>query len=64
MLLIPRLANQSIMIGDDIEVKISRIDGMTVCLAIQAPREIYISRKEVYKKVKSIMNNNKYTEIE
>lgn len=59
MLLLSRCTNESIVIGEDIEVKIARIDGTSVCLAIQAPREIPINRKEVLNQIKSVMNHKK-----
>jgi carbon storage regulator len=59
MLLLARCENESVMIGDEIEVKIARIDGANVCLAIQAPKNILINRKEVHNQIKSVMNNQK-----
>lgn len=59
MLYITRLTNESIMIGEEIEIKVSRIEGVGVCLGIQAPRELAISRKESLKKIKSIMTKQK-----
>ncbi len=41
------------MIGEDIEVQIASIDGDTVKLAIRAPREIPIHRKEVFENIKA-----------
>ena len=41
-------ANQSIMIGDDIEVSVLAIMGEKVRIGIQAPRDIPVFRKEVY----------------
>jgi carbon storage regulator len=59
MLLIPRNINESIMIGDEIEVRIAHVDGSNVCLAIQAPRNIPINRKEVINQIKAVMKNQK-----
>lgn len=59
MLFVPRFANQSIMIGDEIEIKISRIDDTSVCLGIQAPRELPITRKEEHKKLREIVRKSK-----
>jgi len=48
MLVLTRKSNQSIMIGDDIEVTVLAIMGEKVRIGIQAPREVPVFRKEVY----------------
>ena len=48
MLVLTRKSNQSIMIGDDIEVSVLAIMGEKLRIGIQAPREIPVFRKEVY----------------
>jgi carbon storage regulator len=48
MLVLTRKSNQSIMIGDDVEVSVLSIMGEKVRIGIQAPREIPVFRKEVY----------------
>ena len=48
MLVLTRKSNQSIMIGNDIEVSVLSIMGEKVRIGIQAPRDIPVFRKEVY----------------
>jgi carbon storage regulator len=48
MLVLTRKSNQSIMIGDDIEVSVLSVMGEKVRIGIQAPRTIPVFRKEVY----------------
>lgn len=47
MLVIKRKVSESILIGDDIEVIISEISQDKVKIAINAPKEIKITRKEL-----------------
>lgn len=56
MLVITRKKGESILIGDNIEISISKIEDGSVKLAINAPREVTILRKELYDEVK---NQNK-----
>ena len=48
MLVLTRKSNQSIMIGDDVEVTVLAIMGEKVRIGIQAPRDVPVFRKEVY----------------
>lgn len=48
MLILSRQRDESIMIGDDIEVVVMAIRGDKVRLGINAARQIPVHRKEVY----------------
>lgn len=48
MLVLTRKTNQSIMIGDEVEVTVLAVSGDKVRIGIAAPREIPVFRKEVY----------------
>lgn len=52
MLVLTRKSNQSIMIGDDIEVSVLAIAGEKVRIGIQAPRDVPVFRTEVYLEIK------------
>jgi len=52
MLVLTRKTNQSIMIGDDIEVAVLAVSRDKVRLGITAPREIPVYRREVYLSIK------------
>lgn len=48
MLVLTRRSNESIMIGDDVELSVLAVRGEKVRIGIQAPREVPVFRKEVY----------------
>jgi carbon storage regulator len=48
LLVLTRKSNQSIMIGDDIEVSVLAVMGEKVRVGIEAPRSVPVFRKEVY----------------
>ena len=52
MLVLSRQRDESIMIGDDVEITIVDIRGDKVRLGITAPVEIPVHRKEVYETIK------------
>jgi carbon storage regulator len=52
MLVLTRKTNQSIMIGDDVEVTVLAVSRDKIRLGIAAPKEVPVYRKEVYLSIK------------
>jgi carbon storage regulator len=48
MLVLTRKMNESIMIGDEVEVSVLAVSRDKIRLGISAPREVPVFRKEVY----------------
>lgn len=48
MLVLTRKENESIMVGEDVEVKVLDLKENQVKLGIIAPRSVAVHRKEVY----------------
>lgn len=62
MLIITRKKGESLMIGDDIEIVISKIDDGSVKIGIKAPKDITILRKELFEEVEK--ENKEATKID
>ncbi|MFN7252524.1 MAG: carbon storage regulator CsrA [Anaerobacillus sp.] len=52
MLVLSRKKDQSIMIGDDIEITVIAVEGDQIKLGINAPRSVEIQRKEIFLSIK------------
>jgi len=52
MLVLSRQRDETIMIGDDIEITVVDIRGDKIRLGINAPRAVQVHRKEVYEAIK------------
>ncbi len=57
MLVLSRKKDESIIIGDDIEITIIDVRGDKVRLGINAPRNISVHRKEVYDAIQKEKDN-------
>lgn len=53
MLILTRYENESLFIGDDIEVKVLGFIGDQVRIGISAPKDIDVHREEVYRRIQS-----------
>jgi carbon storage regulator len=53
MLILARKLNESIMIGDKVEISIIDIKGDQVKLGIQAPKNVKVYRREVYQAIQA-----------
>ena len=58
MLVLSRQKDESIIIGDNIEITIVDIRGDKVRLGITAPRDISVHRREVYEAIQREKNGN------
>lgn len=64
MLVLTRKINESIKIGDDIEVTILSVSGEQIKIGIDAPRRVEIHRKEVYLDIQNENNQASQTSID
>jgi carbon storage regulator len=53
MLVLTRRPGQSIMVGDNVELVVVRIEGDRVVLGIDAPREVRVVRAELLRDVEA-----------
>jgi len=58
VLVLTRKSNQSIMIGDDIEISVLAIMGEKVRIGIDAPRSVPVFRREVYVEIQEDQNTS------
>lgn len=53
MLILTRKSDESIIIGNNIEIKILKVQGNQVHLGIEAPRDVSIYRQEIYEQIRA-----------
>ena len=47
-----RRPEESIIIGDNIKIKVLKIQGNQVHIGIEAPRDVKVHRKEIHDRIK------------
>jgi len=60
MLVLSRQKDESIVIGDDVEVTIVDVRGNKVRLGITAPKDVPVHRREVYEAIQKEKNEQKH----
>lgn len=58
MLILTRKAQETIKVGDEVEVTILGIKGNQVRIGVKAPLQVKVHREEVYKRIKANDINN------
>ena len=51
MLILTRRMGESLIIDDDIKIKVLSIKGRQVRIGIDAPKEVAVHREEIYKRI-------------
>lgn len=58
MLILSRFKNESIMIGDGVEVFVIDVRGDKVRIGINAPSDVAVHRKEIWLRIQSQQKDN------
>jgi len=64
MLVLSRQRDETIMIGDEVEITIVDIRGDKVRLGIDAPRDVTVHREEVYEAIKREQDHQEDSPVE
>jgi len=64
VLVLTRKSNQSIMIGDNIEISVLAIMGEKVRIGIEAPRSVPVFRREVYVEIQEDQDTADDTDVD
>lgn len=58
MLILTRRINETLNIGDDVQVTVLGIKGNQVRIGINAPRDVPVHREEIYQRIKREERSN------
>jgi carbon storage regulator len=64
VLVLTRKSNQSIMIGDDIEISVLAVMGEKVRIGIEAPRSVPVFRREVYVEIQEDQDSEEDPDVD
>ena len=53
MLILTRKVGESIMIGEDVEVKVLGIRAGQIKIGIEAPKDLKVHREEIYERIRA-----------
>ncbi|MDX2315712.1 MAG: carbon storage regulator CsrA [Gammaproteobacteria bacterium] len=53
MLILTRKVGESIMIGEDVEVKVLGLRAGQVKIGIEAPKDLKVHREEIYERIRA-----------
>lgn len=53
MLILTRRLNETLLIGDDVVVKVLGVKGNQVRIGISAPKDVAVHREEIYQRIKA-----------
>lgn len=58
MLVLTRKVNQTLKIGDDIDITIISVKGKNVRIGVKAPKDIPVHREEIYERIQNELRSN------
>lgn len=58
MLILTRKDNESLLIGDEIEITVLGVKGNQVRIGINAPKDIDVHREEVHRRIEAQNSSN------
>ena len=57
MLILTRRVGETLMIGDDISVRVLGVKGGQVRVGVNAPRDVIVHREEIYERIRDEDND-------